>query len=513
MQRLNDSRIVCFVIAAHLVLTVTLAFFVTIDVDETFTLATTSQGPVHAVERAISFELQPPLYFGVLSLWRTANDSVFHARLFSVVCVALSLVVLARFVWKFLPDLMAGLVVAPAAFSPMIIYAAIEARCYGMVILLSVVLISLFASAFMVHSPRLWDRLAFVGIAVTSLYTFYFLGFILAAGGVILIVAKKWRMSCHYFLMMVGVAVCFSPVALLLNGQVESHTTTVTSAPGILEILRGVSWQLRNMVLPVDWEPLNGFARVAWLVLAGGLCFALSRRWRAVVDTSTVAVLCGYLSIVGCYVAVVQFLGGGLLGERHFSLLLIPTVIVVSWCVYTAGGRRAMQCAALLVLPFMLASLPVRYPHGAKSGDWQLVAELLMQHEEERQPVVIFTPAAARAVQYYYRGENQLVPLPQAQSSDRYAPHEFQLQSPDAVRDCIGKASPDHNTLWLVLDSGRINDVGFGVEHLKSYIDRHYDVESHVTLHGSTLLKCNRKVQTSNHRVIVQTNTTLLSGR
>jgi hypothetical protein len=513
MQRLNDSRIVCFVIAAHLVLTVTLAYFVTIDVDETFTLATTSHGPVHAVERAISFELQPPLYFGVLSLWRAADDSVFHARLFSVLCVALALVVLARFVRRFLPDLTAGLVVAPAAFSPMIIYAAIEARCYAMVILLSALLVSLFASGFMVTAPRLRSRLAFAVAAVASLYTFYFLGFMIAAGGVILVAAKRWRTACHYFLTLVGVAICFAPLAVLVNGQLESHTTMVTTAPGLFETLRSVSWQLRSMVLPVDWEPLEQIAKAGWLVLAGAICFSLSRNWREFVDRSKLAVLCGYLAIVACYVAVVQILGGNLLGERHFSLLLIPTILAVSYCVFIAGGRRAMQCAVLLVMPFMLASLPVRYPHGAKAGDWQRVAELVMQHEKEQQPVVIFTPAAARALQHYYAGKNQLVPLPQAQSSDRYAPQDFQLHSPEAVSDCVSDASPDHKTLWLVLDSERVDDVGFGIEHLKAYIDRQYDVEARFTLHGSTLLKCNRKAEPLKHRLSVQTETAVFRGR
>ena len=348
---------------------------------------------------------------------------------------------------------------------------------------------------------------------MASLYTFYFLGFMLAAGGVILIVAKKWRTASHYLFTMVCVAVCFAPLAVLVNGQVESHTTTVTSAPGLLESLRSVSWQLRNIVLPVDWEPLDGVAKAAWLVLVAAICFALSRRWREVIDTNTVAVLCGYLSVVSCYLAVVRFLGGGLLGERHFSLLLIPKVIVISPGVYIAGGRPAMQCAVFGTLPFMLASLPVRYPHCAKAGDWQRVAELVMRHEEEQQPVVIFTPAAARAVQHYYRGTNQLVPLPQPQSSDRYAPHEFQLRSPEAVGDRIDEASPDHDTLWLVLDSERINDVGFGVEHLKSYIDQRYDVEARFTLYGSTLLKCNRRVSPEPQRLTAKTETAFPGGK
>lgn len=493
MQRRNDSRLVSFVIAAQVVLTITLAFLVTIDVDETFTLATTAHGPVHATQRAISFELQPPLYFAGLSVWRMLNDSVFHARLFSVLCSALSLVVLARFARRFLPDIPSWPMVTLAAFSPVMLYAAIEARCYAMVILLSALLVHLFAASFMVTAPRIRDRIGFAVTAIASLYTFYFLGFILVAGGVVLIVARRWRMAGHYILTMVCVAACFAPLALIVNGQVESHTTTVTSPPEVFESLRMVGWQLRNMVLPVDWEPLDVVAKAAWIALAGGIALTLLRQRRDTMTTSAVAGCCGYLAIAGCFVVVVQMLGGGLVAERHYSLLLIPTVIAVSCGVYFTGGTRAIQGFACLAIPFMLASLPVRYPHFTKAGDWQRVASLIMNHESDHQPVIVFTPAAARAVDFYYQGKNSLIPLPQAQTSDRYAPQDFFLHSQDAVAHCVNRATPDHSTLWLVLDSEQFENRGFGAEHLKSYIDQQYDIEAQFTLHGSTVMKCNRK--------------------
>ena len=493
MQRLNDSRNVKLVIAAHVLLTVTMAYFVTIDVDETFTLATTSQGPIHATEKAVTFELQPPLYFGILSVGRMVHESVFHARLFSVLCSALSLVVLACFVRRFLPDVTAWPVIAVAAFSPLMIFAAIEARCYAMVILLSCLLISLFTSAFMVATPTFRARAAFTMAAVASLYTFYFLGFMLAAGGVVLIAARNWRMVGHYILTMICVAACFTPLALIVNGQVESHTTTVTTTPDLVEGLRTVAWRLRNMVLPVDWEPLNGITKAVWLLLVGGITFALRGKWRDIVASPAAAIFAGYAVVVGSFVVIIQILGGDLLAERHFSLLLMPTVLVVSYGVSFAGGRRAMSCFAGIAVVCMLASLPVRYPHGAKSGDWQRVTELVMRHEERNQPVVIFTPAAARAVEHYYAGKNELVPLPHPQTSDRYAPHEFRLNSPDFVAECVRQASPHHDTLWLILDAEQFEGRGFGVEHLETFIRQGYEVESHYTLHGSTLLKCNRR--------------------
>ena len=56
--------------------------------DEEYTLATTAHGAAYAIRRAIDYELQAPLYFAVLAVWRLADPSVAFARLFSLLCAA-----------------------------------------------------------------------------------------------------------------------------------------------------------------------------------------------------------------------------------------------------------------------------------------------------------------------------------------------------------------------------------------------------------------------------------------
>ena len=56
-----------------------------IRLDEPYTMITTAHGPSYAVERALSFEDQPPIYFFLVSIWRVVNKSLTWVRLFSVV--------------------------------------------------------------------------------------------------------------------------------------------------------------------------------------------------------------------------------------------------------------------------------------------------------------------------------------------------------------------------------------------------------------------------------------------
>src|SRR6187399_2711789 len=85
-------------------------------IDESYTLDTTSKSLAYAWTQSLDFELQAPLYFMLLQLWRGLGDSIFHARLFSIVCAVLTIPVLVALSRRFLRGAgSAWLVVAYAA--------------------------------------------------------------------------------------------------------------------------------------------------------------------------------------------------------------------------------------------------------------------------------------------------------------------------------------------------------------------------------------------------------------
>lgn len=62
-------------------------------VDEAYSLHTSHQPLGQVIVQAMRFEQQPPLYFAVLALWRWISPSVTWARLFSLLCTTLTVVV------------------------------------------------------------------------------------------------------------------------------------------------------------------------------------------------------------------------------------------------------------------------------------------------------------------------------------------------------------------------------------------------------------------------------------
>ena len=56
------------VVLLHLALVIPLAAILNIWIDEAYTLQSTGAGLAHAVQRALNFELQPPLYYVALDI-------------------------------------------------------------------------------------------------------------------------------------------------------------------------------------------------------------------------------------------------------------------------------------------------------------------------------------------------------------------------------------------------------------------------------------------------------------
>ncbi|MBL8208325.1 MAG: glycosyltransferase family 39 protein [Blastocatellia bacterium] len=193
MARLRaDALWLCPILIIHLCLTLPLAWKLNLWIDEASSLDTSGKSFLYALRQAFTYELQAPLYFGLLNLWRIPSESIFHARLFSVACTSLMLVLVVGIVRRYFPKLHPAWVVALLAVHPFTIWAATEIRVYALVMLLSAVLMRLFFDGFLAVAPQQHSRWGYFGIALLSLYTYYFLGFLLVAQGCALLVQRRW---------------------------------------------------------------------------------------------------------------------------------------------------------------------------------------------------------------------------------------------------------------------------------------------------------------------------------
>ncbi len=426
--------------AVHLALALPLAYVLNIWADEASTLYTT-QNISHALSHAMADELQAPLYFWVLSVWRQIDGSIFFARAFSILCSLASIKIAFDVARRFLPAYarkFAPVIVAIFALHPLLFWASTEIRGYALVILLSGLLLRFFYDAYLAEKPAIKDRVVYVAIAAVALYANYFLGFILVGNFCALLALRKFRLATHYLGHMAVVGVLFSPLGYALTGQLE--TRTQMGDRSLFESVRTLWQHLQTFLLPVNVfsEETNvpAFLRL-WIFrlgAAGIVIYLWAKRFKGLSE-NTVAL--GIISLVPALflLAVVWLLGSGYANIRHGSLLLLPVIMFFSALLYEVFAKKGLLVWTILLaffIPFATlqeftgqefagpgstapgSTAPESTAPGStalvKRGDWEKAAAYVEANEKPGQTILLFKPYDSLAFKVYYKGPNSVLP-------------------------------------------------------------------------------------------------------
>lgn len=474
-------------------LTVTLAYRLNVWVDEAYTLDTTGGGLIHALRQAIHFELQSPGYFVLLSLWRLPSDSYFWARGFSLLCLLLTLPLLARLCRAYLPGLHPRVVVLALGAHGLCLYAALELRSYALVLLLTALLMWLFHLGYLVRAHSQWARWLYLAVAVAAVYTQYYLGFLLVAHGATLLALRAWRPLLRFVFGMAGVALALLPLAWVVPAQVGGYSFTQVPLPWPLAI-KGLYWRLGDYLFPLEPEALRPIKiwgqRLFMLGLGAGLVVALMRRRLFQGHLLTLLTTCGVLSLL--ILPLIKVYGEEMVGARHTIFLLFPLLLFCLALLHEVAGHRATAVASALLLLSSAVSAWDRYSGLAKDGDWIRVARYIQAAEKPAQPLLVFKPQSALALKIHYQGKNKVIPVPGATSLVTWEPAKEALKSPAQIDAALAAAGPGE--LWVVTDNG-LRYMGIDYNHalLERYLKDRYDPVSSRAFYGARVRLMRRR--------------------
>ena len=182
-----------------------------------------------------------------MSLWRKINDSIFFARLFSIIWSVLAIKFffdLAREIWK---DKTAFWVTAFFALHPFLFWASLEIRLYSLIIFISVLLLKFFYRGYFDEEiisraegakAQRKARIYFTLTAIVALYTNYYLGFVLVGCFVALLVLRRFKEAKSYFLQMLLVALAILPLLWIIGQQFSVRVVHFQTERWLAEGLR-----------------------------------------------------------------------------------------------------------------------------------------------------------------------------------------------------------------------------------------------------------------------------------
>lgn len=437
------------VLAIQALVTSLLAVVLGTWIDEEYTLATTARGIGYAFHRAIDYELQAPFYFVVLAALRTLSHAVVFARAISVAFALGFTYAMAQVARTIAPRRPAWVFAAIVALNPFTIFVALEIRLYALALVLSALAWLAFDRGFFSGDCRR-ARVAFVTVAIVSLYTQYFIGLELAGFAIGLVVLGRWRALRDYCISGAIAALAFVPMLVILRKQIGEAFSVPSALPGSKGSL--LVHPLLDFAYPVAYRAIfPGATRVAELagfaLLAAAILIGRPRPSRRLAAYVSIAV-----TVEACYLIIAYGFHYELFIPRHFVALFVPEAIAAYAIVDALTGIRARACAIAIAGILALtafASDIVTYRSLAKTGDWRRVGEYLTARTRPGDTVAVYLADSVPAFRRYYAGAATVVAFPRPLDPDRYAVAALFTHSEREAATALARL-PRTGRTWLV---------------------------------------------------------------
>lgn len=499
-------RFPAFLILLHLAVTLPLAYWLNIWMDEASTLYTTQNGFFQTFQNVFADEKQAPLYFLLLSLWRTLDGSIFFARLLSIVFSCLAIRFFCGLARGFFDESPARFISLLFALHPFLIWSSLEIRGYSLVILLSVLLLRFFeenfyrtekekqlkqdeqkrqdkifsSSAFTGENPRVF----FVLTAIVALYTNYYLGFLLVGCFAALLVLKKFKQARAYFLQMLIVGLAILPLLWIIKEQLDVNANYFQADKSFVEGAKIIWNHGLSLTFPTEFSPQPESSTVSfiriWLVRFGIFltCFLLARNSFRQINKDIS--LFGIISIV--VVAFLLFayflLGGVYVALRHTAVLLVPLFIFVPLLLSAVLPRRSWIFFAVVFAFLYPYAVYKNYPQMAKRGDWIRVARFIEANETPSQPIIVFQNYDALSLPFHYKGVNRILP------DENFFAWSFEENpsSPAALQKqiefVISEIPPEAEQIWLATEEiCQGAKTRIACQPLENFVQANYTIE------------------------------------
>jgi hypothetical protein len=484
LLRTHSNWLIYAFLLVNLSIAVPLAFYLNLRSDEGYTMESSSQDISYAVDQAIHFELQAPFYFGVISVWRNMDDSVFFTRLFSIICILLAAMVIQRVVHRYLPDINPIWIQGVFLLNPVTIYAEVDARGYALVTLLSSLLLLQFYDGYIDEKRDARARIFYAILALIALYTHYYTGFLLAACGLSLLLNRNWISFRNICLDMILPAVGLAFLIPHMGGQ-YGQKVLQAQRPGPLGmffffaetmdrfLIGSEKFEIENMKLRYGVRGLISLLLAVPIILQWRKIPQLFKQHERHILFITVG-------LFGSFTLIYMIWGAEFTKFKFMIPMLIP--LIMSLYVLLSADKRMEIWGGYTLLLFLCAGIALvnYYDPLIKSEDYIGIGTYIEERENEGQPVVVFENVHHMLMEHHYHGVNELYALPfPINFAEPWGHERWVLESEEQVHEVFTQQMGSPDQVWLVTHEQKVvKFVDLHHEYLEDYIAKNYVVES-----------------------------------
>ena len=430
--------------------------------DELYSLNTTSSSFSYALHQSIYFEGQPPVWFLLLTLWRTVSDSILWARLFSMFLIILSQISLYHFARKVSDKKIATIISVLFLLHPWVIFSILEIRLYALVILLSLLIIILFHNTYYNAKTTARKRIFYILAATSGLFTQYFIGFLLVGNALVLIFRKQKREFLIYVLDMLlplGLVFLYIPHIML---SMDIHTTALpmeqrTFTEFFLEATRLLIQKTYDYILPFSFKVSSfwywAFRGIVLILLL--ISFNYTGMKKKLHDLFPFILMS---LVIYAFFYMLLYIFSDIYVGNKYTLVLFVTLFLSMLFIFKIFKPGFLYFWLILHAVIYLNQDYNRYHKLYKIRDYRSLATYLEENEKRGEPVFIYRNIGVENLEIYYEGVNKIFPIPEPITYDIFGPEQWKIKEKHLEK--LQEQLNNYQLFYIIIDN-RINLAGF----------------------------------------------------
>ena len=476
----------------YYVIMIVLSAYFNVWEDEIYSLNTTSGSLSYAYRQSFDFEVQPPFWFLLLTIWRTISDSILWARLFSMFLIIISQILLYHFIKRISDKKLASLVSVLFILNPWIIFVILEIRLFALVILLSIIITASFYQTYYPGNITPVKRVLFILTAIAALFTQYFMGFLLFANAIVLLFRRNRKPLIIYIIdMVIPLILVLLIIPQILTG-IDVQTTVLQSEVidfknYFVGTTREFVRRIFDYLLPFSF---NVSAFWYWTFRFSVIILLLSSfnygRIRKRVPELTPFIIISIVIILFFY--ILGYFFSDLYSANKYTLVLLIPLLLSLTILFRMVKPELLNYWLILFSLIYITEDFNRYKKLYKIRDFPSLASYIEKNENPGESIFIYRNIGAENLEIYYKGVNDIYPLPQAfDFRGKFVPEQWEISRSDIERL---RQQFDQQQSFYVIISNMVNLKGFIESRalLLDFLESNYNLIEKADIKGDILV-------------------------
>ena len=458
------------------------AYKINISEDEAYTLNTTSRSLAGVIRQSYYFENQPPVYFILFSWWRYIFPGIFFARLFSIFFIFLSAYFFYRLTLLFLNYKCSKWTVVIFLLNPFTVRVALYMRTYALLIFLSTIANYLFFRYYFEGKKKF--LYLFLIISAIGIYTQYFFIFLIVTFGIILLIFKGRRFFFKYCIYLIPILLLLLPNLSFLSHQIDSQKSSNT-ASYVFPIIFKIAHTPQNLALGINLLPNVWINRIVRIIFLTILLFAYLKLYKNLSETNLLFKKYNII-LLSIFILMVFFSIGFLIAQvgytDHYLVIVFPLFILL-FTIFENYSHLLRVLIYSSIAIYFITLLSIQYRHPVNIYDYKSTAKYISKIQRLNEPILVYRPAIALPLNYYYHKKNKIIPIPYPVNFD--SSYLINIKDSNELKQSIKNIKTTSKSYILISDTtiyeGCIN---MNRKMVTDFLNHHYNVTLDTLFYG-----------------------------